>query len=197
MTTLLTHNNPEHKQHRYYNEGISGCEIDLKVDKAAHVFQECEIRDCVILLNCNNAVAESVLSSNRWINCEFRPNKEMSLPTIEADFEKCKFKGRWSLRFNGTVEACDFTDADLIFAAFHKTERVTENRITGMNTVVIEDLKSKYREIKEKLSGKTGFGIHIRPEMGMLAFNLDKQKDSKLLRELLSEYNSNSQTEMA
>ncbi|WPJ95396.1 hypothetical protein SH580_18410 [Coraliomargarita algicola] len=194
---LLAHNNPDHKQHRYYDEKISGCEIDLKVDKSAHVFQGCEIKDCVILLNCNNAVAQSVLSSNKWINCHFRPKKEMSLPTIEADFVECRFSGKWSLRFDGTVDACDFTEANLIFAAFYKTDRIQENRIKGESTFVIEDLKTNYKKIKEKLSGKTRFGIHIRPEMSMIVFDIEKQKDSNVLRELLSEFDSNTQKGMA
>ena len=184
----LEHNIAEQKQHKYYNEKISGYEIDLKVDQAAHTFAGCEISDCVIRINCGSTIAQHVLSNNTWKNCTLWPNREMSLPTIEADFEECQFKGKWSLRFGGVVESCDFTSADLVYAAFYKNDRIRENQIIGGNTLIIEDLRSKYTEIKERLSGKSRFGILISPEMRMLALNIEKQKDSDILRDLLKEY---------
>lgn len=188
MKTLLAHNIPQYKQHKYYGEKISGYEINLKVDEVAHVFQACEISDCIVRLDCDSRVANNVLTQNIWKNCMLMPNKEMSLATIDADFAGCKFEGSWSLRFGGSVDSCDFTNADLVFGAFYKNEKIEENKISGKSTVIIEDLKSKYSDIKQRLSGKTRLGMHIRPNMTMVAFNIEKQKDSDVIRALLKDY---------
>jgi len=92
------------------------------------------------------------------------------------------------LKFGGVVESCDFTSADLIYAGFYKNDGIGENQIIGENTLIIEDLRSKYTEIKEKLSKKSSFGILIKPEIRMLVFNVEKQKDSEILKHLLKEY---------
>ena len=53
--------------------------------------------------------------------------------------------------------------------------------------MIIEDLKSKYTEIKQNLLGKTRFGIYIKPEMSILIFNIEKQKDLESLGDLLKD----------
>ena len=185
MYRKLEHNNPQLSQHKYSNETLEGLEIDLKEEGAVHLFQNCDIKECYIRVNSSSTSTPNILSGNRWSNCIFHPNKELSLSTIEADFYHCTFKGKWSGRIKGEVEGCDFSGASLINFAFYNIQSAGANTFPGANTVLIEHAGSHLDELKAALSGKSRLCLHIRPEVGLFVFDIAKHKDSKVLREVL------------
>lgn len=187
MYNKLEHNIPESDQHKYHNERLAGFEIDLTVKKAVHVFQNCDIEDCRVRIKSNSNCTPNILSSNRWLSCAMWPSKELSLNTIEADFINCQFKGTWSGRIKGKVDNCNFSDANLLSFAFYDINSVGSNTFSGKDTVIIENAGTHHKEIKDQLSGKSNFGLHIRPDMGLYVFNIREHKDSTVLMELLPE----------
>ncbi len=186
MNKKLEHNISQYSQHEYFNEKLERLEIDLAVKDAVHVFQNCDINDCYIYVNSDSKCTPNILSGSRWSNCTFHAKKELSLSTIEADFEKCKFKGKWSGRIKGKVENCDFSDSNLINFTFYNNETIGTNVFSENNTAIIESAGKHSKEIKELLSGKSKLGLHIRPDVGLFIFNIANHKDSKTLYELLA-----------
>jgi len=183
MHDVLKFNNPGQSQHRYINERISGVDIDLAIIDAVHSFSGCKIEDSVIRVNSDSKSTPFILSGNVWVDCLFTPKRELSLSTIQSDFINCTFKGKWSGRIDGTVEACDFSCADLLNFAFYKS---VDNTFSDAGTVIINNAGMNHAEVKALLKGISNIGIHIRPEMQQFVFSIEKQKNRAEVLKVLS-----------
>lgn len=186
MYRNLEHNQPELLQHKYYNETLHGLDIDLKVSNSVHVFQNCEISNCYIRVNSKSDTTTNILSSNKWVNCVFESKAELSLSTIEADFYNCEFIGSWSGRIKGSIENCNFANANLVNFAFYNIESIGSNIFSSKN-MVVEKAGNNLKSLKNALAGKSNLWFHIRPEMGLFVFNPEKHKNSNVIQEALKE----------
>ncbi|MGF1705489.1 hypothetical protein [Enterovibrio baiacu] len=185
MLKKLDHNVPELAQHKYSNEKFEGLEIDLGFKNAVHVFQNCVFENCCIRINSNSSATPNILNTNRFVNCTLWPGRKLSLATVEADFEGCSFKGKWSGRIRGIVEKCDFSEAELEMFTFFNQKEIGNNKFSDNDLVVIENVGEHKQEIKNALGEKSKIWIHIRPNMGLFIFNIKQHKDSAVLQSLL------------
>jgi hypothetical protein len=185
MFKKLNHNVPELAQHKYSNEKFEGYEIDLGFKDAVHVFQNCVFENCCLRINSNSSATPNILNTNQFVNCILWPGRKLSLSTVEADFERCTFKGKWAGRIKGNVQDCDFSEADLEMFTFFDQKEIGTNTFSGNDLAIIENVGSHKKAIKDALGDESKLWIHIRPNMGLFVFNIKNHKDSDVLQRLL------------
>ena len=181
MYRKLEHNMPEQEQHKYYNEHFEGVEIGLGFKNAVHVFQNCTFDNCCIRVNSNSSATPNILGTNAFTNCLIWLGRKMSVSTIEANFENCKFKGTWSGRIRGKVENCDFSEANLEMVAFIDQKDVGGNIINGQGLAIIENAGQHKSALKSALGEESKIWIHIRENTGLFVVNIKKHQDSEVL----------------
>ena len=109
----------------------------------------------------------------------------MSVSTIEADFENCKFKGTWSGRIRGRVENCDFSEAKLVMFTFFEKNELGSNVFGGKNLAIIEHAGENKSALKAALGNESKIWIHIRSNTGLFVFDISKHQDSEVLSRVL------------
>lgn len=94
------------------------------------------------------------MTSVATLKCDFEdcliwPRKKQIIPSWEADFSGCLFKGKFEVRFDGIVQNCDFRRSVLNYAKFHQEESLGEVFWPEWPHIVVDSPKSNYAVWKE------------------------------------------------
>jgi hypothetical protein len=112
-------------------------------------------------------------------DCVISASKKQIIPTWNASFERCQFRGTYETRFEGPVVDCDFSNATLLKAAFLQSEPLGKVVWPKWPHVVIDSPTSNYKDWR-KIAKPDEFNWLIVPETGAaVVFNMANAVDDQ------------------
>ena len=119
---LLEPNDPSTGSHNRRDEEIEGLKIEIGAGDVCDRLFGCTFRDCEIRLKSSGRLTAVATNELRFDSCLIWASKKQIIPTWDAEFAGCYFKGKFETRFARTVVDTHFTKATLDSAVFHQVE---------------------------------------------------------------------------
>lgn len=169
---LLPANDAPFGAHKRRDETIVGMKVEIGAGQVCDQFLSCTFKDCEIRLCAAGRIVKVATYSQVFHDCFIWATKKQTIPTWDATFERCYFRGKYETRFQGPVIDCDFSTATLTSAAFLQSESLANVVWPEWPHIVIDSPTANYQDWS-KIEMPDGFNRFIVPKMGIAAvFNL-------------------------
>ncbi len=143
---LLHPNDTANQIHVHRNCTIEGKKIELGKGKACDVFNNVEFIDCEIRLYSSGRETKGATLNSHFKSCYIWAHKIQNIPTWEASFDSCIFKGKYEARFPGIVKDCDFSLASFNSACFQQDEPLGNVKWPKYPHIVVSDAIKNFED---------------------------------------------------
>ena len=134
--------------HKRQGEHIVGKKVEIGTGEFCDSFHGATFEDCEIRIRCSGRCTVTATSNCSFIRCTVWAHKIQRIPTWNASFHGCAFKGKYETRFSGTVEDCDFTQSTLNSVVFLQESGLGNTLWPDWPHIIIDDVRSNYEEWK-------------------------------------------------
>jgi hypothetical protein len=183
---LLPANDRQYGMHNRRNETIVGKKIEIGAGQVCDQFYSCTFKDCEIRLLAAGRLVGVATHGQVFQDCLIWASRIQRIPTWEAAFERCSFRGTYETRFAGPVIDCDFSATRLVSAAFLQAESLGQVIWPKWPHVVLDSPTSNCQDWSQIPLPKD-FNRFVIPKTGIAAvFNLaDAVDDPEAMWELI------------
>nr|WP_159063796.1 hypothetical protein [Thaumasiovibrio occultus] len=170
----LAPNDPSTQTHRYSQCQIVGKTLEIGKGAICDELHDVEFIDCEIQIYASGQQTFAALHNSIFRDCLIWARQPQVIPTWQASFYHCTFKGTFEARFPGPVIACDFSQATLTSVAFQQQDGLGAVVWPPYPHVVMADVPANYADWQqiEKPPEFNRFIVHPRTKGQVVVFNL-------------------------
>lgn len=171
---LVLPNDQKFGIHKRFSSKIKGKKLEIGRGQGADSFGGSEFEDCEIRIYSGGRSTGVMLDDCHFNNCLIWASKKQIIPTWQASFKECVFKGKYEVRFPSKVEDCDFSIATLYSASFQQSEALGKVIWPQYPHVIISDAISNYQDWKKIPKPKefNQYIIHPKTKGNLVVINL-------------------------
>lgn len=145
---LLEVNDLRNHIHDRMDEHIVGKHIEIGTGEACDQLRGATLEDCEVRLRCPGRFTQVATAKCTFVRCVVWAHQIQKVPSWNAEFYGCVFKGRYDARFSGIVEDCDFSQSNLDSALFLQDTGLGNTCWPAWPHIIIDDPKNNYEEWK-------------------------------------------------